>query len=785
MTHRQALDADSGGPDPCACLECRATQPCGVGDSKGCGCRSAGDGRTASSLFDAPWKGVSNADDWTSTARLLLRQAGMRAGTALQPSLPVQVRTRQSPAQLAAQKASLELHEDCGVGALSPPNRQGPVGNLGVRHPELRPKRVRLLGGGCPPLAWGEGQDAGFSLAQAMQERLRASRNRGPTRRHEVLKTPGARAAPLPGGRGGARSLPESVALHGSMRRQGPGTVRIRYRSVSFEVTDAFYDDYVRDLVTLVEERRTNGEGLVSSVGDALDALWPTFRADAAATGVPFSAYHDLLGCYNLPRSDIHDQQTYLFWSDGWGGPHKVHLYACALAQTYAHTVVDINDNPWCRDFSRFLSTVLAGGGAQQLDGEALEPAARRRDCGVTIHYLSADEANAWVHNPPSLVSSDVLWDSPCSNDPDSTWACTEGFRQGEEDLCLGRPWNAFSPSLIIDNARSSYTYLADADYPRSTEAPYPWDDTACLFYAFAGQTEWSAQFRALQLGWDGFNCDYILYLARMAWDYARYAGERMLAAALGDTPDLVATWGARYLQAEAAARPLAGFALSIILSRTRVLVHELGHVYLGGSPHCGYDEATSAARWAGCFESAAQHFKVRVAARLGVSMDPYVGFGYQQAVAGSSARDTSPPSQWGWFDFYGNRRFFTLDGSPHYGTTELSIPFSRDACAHLKGFSLQNSRIDGSSTAQRDRRAVHDFGFNVRCTGTTRWQLDGQGVPGVPATQFCSTAGCRCQTLLFPHAVSSRLVSQASPDADLSDCIDRFAARGRGAGCV
>jgi hypothetical protein len=73
------------------------------------------------------------------------------------------------------------------------------------------------------------------------------------------------------------------------------------------------------------------------------------------------------------------------------------------------------------------------------------------------------------------------------------------------------------------------------------------------------------------------------------------------------------------------AGRRFAGYALSLIAERASLLVHEFGHMYLGGVPHCGFDtDGSGAPRWRSCFDVARRHLWAQVVAENGLAVDTY-----------------------------------------------------------------------------------------------------------------------------------------------------------------
>jgi hypothetical protein len=145
----------------------------------------------------------------------------------------------------------------------------------------------------------------------------------------------------------------QCIPIRGEVLDTGLG---FGYRTEGFTVDPIWLLVYWMELDSLSGASPDQAGQMVSSVTASLDWLWPEFRA--AARG-DMADFHGLLGCYNVHRSEGWPDHPYLFWSNGWGAPHKVHLYMCQLALTYGYfaklTKKDINktcNNVECTDCS-------------------------------------------------------------------------------------------------------------------------------------------------------------------------------------------------------------------------------------------------------------------------------------------------------------------------------------------------------------------------------------------------------------------------------------------------
>jgi hypothetical protein len=111
---------------------------------------------------------------------------------------------------------------------------------------------------------------------------------------------------------------------------------------------------------------------------------------------------------------------------------------------------------------------------------------------------------------------------------------------------------------------------------------------------------DFGVTFQPNHLAYDAFVCDRILFLARLALDYAL---ERLATGDLDDAFDY----------AQVASR-LGRYALIVVADRAAALVHEVGHVFLGGG-HCAHDC---------CFSAAAEAWTCRIRGHLGLPREVF-----------------------------------------------------------------------------------------------------------------------------------------------------------------
>lgn len=165
--------------------------------------------------------------------------------------------------------------------------------------------------------------------------------------------------------------------------------------------------------------------------------------------------------------------------------------------------------------------------------------------------------------------------------------ACSAGFSPGAEG-CAGVEWDSYN--ISVDESRSCYTSQPYGDYRGPT--------TGCDPRATGGDFE--VNLHPVDIAWLGAVVDRIMFIAHMCLDYS--AGFRR-SDELGDTFRLQAEYLSRY-------------ALMLMADQARVIVHEVGHVFLGES-HCSDGHNC-------CFDVAADAWFCRVTARLGLPSAVY-----------------------------------------------------------------------------------------------------------------------------------------------------------------
>jgi hypothetical protein len=306
------------------------------------------------------------------------------------------------------------------------------------------------------------------------------------------------------------------------------------------------------------------------------------------------------------------------------------------------------------------------------------------------------------------------------------------------------------------------YVTFTDVDNPASTLKPWPRSDTT-FSTARASSSRRAVTFQPAHLAYDGEVCDTLMFMAQLCLDRARALCRRRER----EAPD----WAPQAVLAVRAGRQFASYALVIIAERARVLVHELGHVYLGGSPHCGYDASilskgvpspvadhTGAPRWRSCFDVASWAFLARVQAENGLPIEPYITV---VAADGSPSSQRSP-------DFGGHPRSTTRE-------IELNRPFwvpgrAGGDCAHVVvGAEYINAEVE-----ERMRRPASA----TVCVGRAKWELTGLGETG-GGFSFSTTNGCACEVPSEPTTASGgSILSGYTPDLSTAACPDVIAYR-------
>lgn len=341
------------------------------------------------------------------------------------------------------------------------------------------------------------------------------------------------------------------------------------YRTVRFRVSQEWLRDHLADW-SHIGSSPTASYGMVSSVSETLDALWPTFRN--AARG-EMETFYKLQGCYNLGRSET--AKDYVFFMSGWGAPHKLYLYTMQMIYTYIHFADYPLGSFECQGFHKFMEILLMGERATQNKDE--DP----KTCSLAMNFVNKNQGDGYRVFDACMANKDcdykvgnksVAWDSW-----ESLWLEERGCFTGDPSdtsTCRGAP---HSSSASATGGR------------------------------------FNVNLHPVELAFDGWLIDQIMFYARMARDFGLYL-----------LHTLKSTDGLAYLSA---AKCIARYALRLMARWGQLIIHELGHVYLG-SGHCKHNC---------CFDVAADSWWCKVLGKLGLpaySYQPFGGNDYSQESA-------------------------------------------------------------------------------------------------------------------------------------------------------
>ncbi|MBL8614464.1 MAG: hypothetical protein JNM72_02535 [Deltaproteobacteria bacterium] len=416
------------------------------------------------------------------------------------------------------------------------------------------------------------------------------------------------------------------------VRLDAPPTVRLRYRSTTIELPTDWVTGYLREYIaTRGTVPHDASEGVVSGTGFVLDTFWPRFRARVAGLPRRRSTYGRLIGCWMLPYTVEEGMPTSLFFQTA-GEQRAVHDLACQLLHAYVDfarvprdqvtRIKLIDDDGWCDGLSEFIRGTLEGEPRAQLfQGDAI---------AFPFPNIVSTCADARIQytNKSAAVHGEEPWEYLCTSPPPPTSDEFNpySFRCGQVSVKCGGmrdatllQWDDYNvelravPFAPAGARRSRYVWLADEESAADSKSPWPRGDstsTACNLGALR-----SVQFTPAHVAFDAELLDLLLFMAQLCLDRHRYLVR------IGGTgsPTRAAT---RSLEAGQA---FSGYALGVIASRSAVLVHELGHMYMGGMPHAGFMPGDGRPRWRSCFDLARRELQARVIAENGLPIYEYV----------------------------------------------------------------------------------------------------------------------------------------------------------------
>jgi hypothetical protein len=173
------------------------------------------------------------------------------------------------------------------------------------------------------------------------------------------------------------------------------------------------------------------------------------------------------------------------------------------------------------------------------------------------------------------------------------------------------------------------------------------------------------------------------------------------------------------------------------------VMAHELGHVYLGGAPHCGFDTESGApsSRWRACFDVAAEALLARLTAENGLPIDPYVAHDAQ----GGAPTQSDP-------DFT-DRNVEERDLDRPFFVFELA--WGLPSCGAV---------VDGEEYMSDEVAARYAVDQSGVCVGRQRSTMLVAGVIS-GGLQFATTNGCDCLTPTIDGGSSSAAVERFEID--------------------
>jgi len=355
---------------------------------------------------------------------------------------------------------------------------------------------------------------------------------------------------------------------------------QVRYRAVEFSVPEHWYQAWILEWGLLAGSN--DGNDLVSNVDTVLAAVWPEYTAALASqSDLDDDSVDSVLGCYSLQST----ADRALFWRKGWGPAREVFRLMSRLAVIYSDDVRDDWMDPtelpgpggssldfsWCQGMGDFCRTVLKGGRAPSRIDTA--------NCRIQLNFDDIDLRFWGIYGHSACGSS---LGRPCGiafnlSDPGTRVLPFDGELDDWEDSGWSDEYRAWTRAPGYEPAlkrpSGDYSLLGIGGGHKLT-------------------------LHAIHLQWCAFVTDRVLYLARMAHDYARYLDAQEGGCSVDS---------AAYDQA---ALQLGRYAFGPALDLGRAMIHELGHSYMGSHGHCEFQC---------CFDSAARAWQVRVQARLGV----------------------------------------------------------------------------------------------------------------------------------------------------------------------
>ncbi|MCK6523130.1 hypothetical protein L6R49_17045, partial [Myxococcota bacterium] len=329
----------------------------------------------------------------------------------------------------------------------------------------------------------------------------------------------------------------------------------------------------------------TDDETRWSDATEALDTLWPEFRAALSAADIDWAALHETIDCWQIPTTGV--QARYLFWRDGHGAPHRYFLNALAMVQAYhKHANGGRRGESYkCDGLDDFLAALDSGKNRKNMQGVKGQVRFNVRGSDSLITTQVGPFKTGWFQEQSFLVTD------TCSQYTPS---------------CLGGDWDMWDGLAEVKSANEpngnpawNTNIKGMRSLPRGVKNPEVLPDGAsdgsverCGSLAYASASSWQVNFHAVTVAWWGMVADFLLFYARMALDYVRDG-----------------RGGQEYI--DDVAVPLARQVLTMLSDTGWLLIHEIGHIYMGkGTGHCNTEC---------CFETASRRWQCKVRGALGL----------------------------------------------------------------------------------------------------------------------------------------------------------------------
>ncbi len=315
--------------------------------------------------------------------------------------------------------------------------------------------------------------------------------------------------------------------------------VEIAYRDVSVRMSYDWWWTWAVDWATLYDAEDVpsiDAHGVCSSVWTTLTTLWSKFWGEARGD---HDVLRSVIGCYNLPKEPSRED---LFYRTGWGSPGFAVAYTLQLLYTYVDDVrPEVGE---CQGLSSFIKSFLEGKDTANAKGTVCSASA-------LLNFVNTDEAYEGTKAENSCREVDCA-------------TATTSLKASQ--ACRGVRWDDFKATIVWSDTSRCFSGRSSM----ASECKEP--DTGCGWRGFSIGNG-SILLTPVTWGFFGYVCDEILFRARIIMDCALY--NPMLSDSAKEQ---------RLVEAEQMAR----YALRMLVYRAGHLIHELGHLWIGGgSGHC------------------------------------------------------------------------------------------------------------------------------------------------------------------------------------------------------